>query len=173
MEGGFDVASAGLAPQALSDPDVDELFAFMTRCSAFFELVTGHPPEREDAAQLIHDRPDTLPPERKLVIGLRRNGRVVGVLELLQGYPDPRIWNLGLLLLEPSVRGAGLGSAVYAATRRWAAAHEARRIQLVVQEQNPPALAFWRKMGFREIGRAMQPLRTGSNCVLRMAHQFG
>ena len=173
MGGGLDVSSAGLTSQALSEAEVEELLAFMSRCSGFFELVKGHPPARDDAAQLITDRPDTLAPERKRLIGLRRDGLLAGVLELLQGYPDPQTWYLGLLLFDPDIRGAGLGSAVYAATRRWAIAHGARRIQLVVQEQNAPALAFWRARGFREIGRAVQQLKTGSNQVLRMAHDLG
>ncbi|MFC3077230.1 GNAT family N-acetyltransferase [Phenylobacterium terrae] len=173
MVGGLDVTAASLASQQLGDPDIDELLAFMSTCSGFFELVKGYPPEREDAAQLIQDRPEGLSAARKLLIGLRRDGGLVGVLEVLQGYPDPKTWYLGLLLLDPKLRGGGLGAAVYAAMRRWAAAHGARRIQLVVQEQNPSALAFWRAMGFREIGRAEQTLRTGSNRVLRMAHDFG
>jgi ribosomal protein S18 acetylase RimI-like enzyme len=172
MTGGLDVSSAGLAAQTLGDCDVDDLLEFMHRCSVFFELVTGHAPRRDDAAQLIVDRPETVPRDRKLLIGLRRDGELAGVLELLQGYPDPQTWYLGLLLLSPDLRRAGLGSAVYDATRRWAAEHHARRIQLVVQEQNPSAHAFWRAMGFREIGRAVQQLAVGSNQVLRMAHDF-
>lgn len=168
----LDLTAAGLTPQALGRQNVDELFAFMQRCSAFFELVDGRAPTSEDAALLIEERPETLDLDRKLLLGLRQRGRLVGVLELLLGYPDDETWYLGLLVFDPALRGAGLGAAVYAAIRQWAVASGARAMRLVVQEQNPSARRFWQAMGFREIGRTTQQTDAHLNQVVRMAHAF-
>jgi ribosomal protein S18 acetylase RimI-like enzyme len=163
---------AGLAPKALCGGDVDELFEFMTRCTAFFEMVEGRKPGRGDAALLLVERPDAVAPEHKLLVGLRTPQGLAGVLDLLLGYPDDKTWYIGLLILDPNKRGAGLGAAVYSATQQWAAQRGARRIQLIVQEQNPSALKFWQAMGFREIGRAVQQAGAQLNHVVGMAHDF-
>ncbi len=168
----LELTSAGIAAAILEHADTDELLEFTNRCSAFFELVKGRAPSRDDTAHMIDERPNTVPRECKLLIGLRRNQKLLGVLDLLHGYPDSNTWFLGLLVLDPNVRREGIGSTVYAAIRRWATGYGARRIQLIVQEQNPSAFAFWRAMGFSESEKVIQQLVTGSNQVSLMSDDF-
>ena len=55
---------------------------------------------------------------------------------------------MGLLLLAPEVRNAGLGRALWAALEAWVRARQARVLRLAVQGQNPGARRFWNARGF-------------------------
>jgi hypothetical protein len=80
--------------------DLDALQALHLRCADFVEATTGHPPRDDEAARLL----SVLPPGKALadkkVLGLHRDGEMVGVVDLLRSYPGPTDWYLGLLLLS-------------------------------------------------------------------------
>jgi GNAT superfamily N-acetyltransferase len=75
-------------------------------------------------------------------------GGLAGVLHAFRGYRVPGEWYLGLLLLDPRARGAGLGEAFYFGFEAWAAGLGAGKIQLAVLECNERAARFWERVGF-------------------------
>ena len=84
----------------------------------------------------------------KRVFGIDRSGALVGVAELVDGFPGPKDWYVGLLLLVPAARGRGVGTEVWLGLRDWMRGSGAEVVRLVVQKQNLPARAFWDKQGF-------------------------
>ena len=152
----------------LGAADTADLQRLILRCADFQILVTGAQPGPNAASDLLADVPPGHPISGKMVIGVEVAKDLVGVLDLLVGYPEPDIWYLGLLMLAPEARGGGLGAAVFAALRDWIAARGGRAIRLVTQDQNPRALVFWTRMEFREIGRTVQRLDSRENPVLRL-----
>ena len=100
---------------------------------------------------------------------MRRDGTLVGAIDLLRDYPAADEWYIGLLLLEPDARGARLGRSIVDALVVWILRQEGRYIRLAVQDQNVAGARFWRRCGFRPAGATTQALESRTNNVTRMA----
>ena len=148
--------------------DLAALQALHLRCADFVEATTGHPPRDDEAARLLAVVPAGKIPADKQVLGLHRDGEMVGVVDLLRGHPSPTDWYIGLFLLSPEARGAGLGSSVVDEIVERVVAEGGRALHLIVLENNPRALAFWGRQGFSVIDRRLQDLGARKNFVFKM-----
>ncbi len=150
-----------------------ELQAFYESCRDYVELVTGSPPGPNEARDLLSALPPKKSREDKFVIGLfDAPGHLVGVLDVIRGYPAEREWYLGLLLFGPTSRGRGLGERVYRRLEEWVRAEGGKVIHLIVQEQNPGAIRFWKRMGFEVRGMGRQILQRRETVYLRMSRKL-
>jgi ribosomal protein S18 acetylase RimI-like enzyme len=157
----------------LDEARVPELQALHDECRDYLELVTGEPPGPTEAEDLLRELPPGKGPEDKFVIGLfDAPGHLLGVLDVIRGYPRAGEWFLGLLLFGPSSRGRGLGERVYRRLEEWVRAEGGTAIHLIVQEQNPRALDFWKRMGFEVRGMGKQLLKKRENVYLRMTREL-
>lgn len=163
---------SGYEVRRLTADDADEITALYVRCTAFVELVEGRPPTPREGHELLAARPPEVAAEDKLTFGLFDQGALIGALDVLRGYPEPRTWYLGLLMLAPEARSRGLGATVYEAVRAWVAANGGDAIRLAVQAQNNAAQRFWERQGFVVIGAATQATGSRENEVFRMEHRF-
>ena len=75
-------------------------------------------------------------------------GELTALIDITEGYPEPHAWYVGLLVVAPEARGSGLGAELYAHVEDFARARGGCAMRLIVQEQNPRALAFWTRHGF-------------------------
>ena len=80
--------------------DLAALQALHLRCADFVEATTGHPPRDNEAARLLAGLPPGKTVADKQLLGLIREGEMIGVVELLRGYPQATDWYLGLLLIR-------------------------------------------------------------------------
>ena len=144
-------------------PALAELQGLHVRCAQFIEETTGHPLRDDEAARLLAILPPGMSLADKQVLGLHRDGEMVGVVDLLRGHPGPTDWYLGLLLIAPEARGVGLGTAVVDEIVKRVVAEGGRALHLIVRENNPRALAFYRRHGFELIDRRVQDLGTKKN----------
>jgi ribosomal protein S18 acetylase RimI-like enzyme len=157
----------------LDEARVPELQALHEECRDYLELVTGEPPGPDEAERLLRELPRGRKPEDKFVIGLfDAPGHLLGVLDVIRDYPRRAEWYLGLLLFGPSSRGRGLGERVYRRLEEWVRAEGGKAIHLIVQEQNPRAIEFWKRMGFEIRGMGKQILKHRENVYLRMAREL-
>jgi ribosomal protein S18 acetylase RimI-like enzyme len=148
--------------------DLDALQALHLRCADFVEATTGHQPRDDEAARLLAGLPPGKTLADKQVLGVHRDGEMVGVVDLLHGYPGPTDWYVGLLLITPEARGNGLGTSVVDEIVKRVIAEGGRALHLVVREDNPRAVAFWRRRRFELIDRRIQDLGTKKNFVFKM-----
>lgn len=132
----------------LEAEDGDATQALFERCDDFFALVYGHPPGPAETQSHFIGLPEGRTYDDKFVAGIFVGDEMAGTLDAIRDHPHPGGWALGLLLLDPAHRGAGLGREVYRAFERWAAGLGAREVRIVVQEQNARARMFWERLGF-------------------------
>lgn len=125
----------------------EDLAACLEACAAFFAQVGQEPSVRE----LLDEKPPG--PCEKEVLGVF-DPELVGVVDLLHGYPTPDTCFIGLLVLRPELRGRGLGRRVeQALVQRSSGA----KVRLAVNHDNPKGRAFWESCGYRVIAEV--PLR--------------
>jgi hypothetical protein len=91
--------------------DAGLLQGLCERCSAYFELHDGAPPGPTIGEEEVVALPEGKTLGDKFLFGIRSaTGELVGVLDLIRDFPAPGEWWLGLLMLDPRERSAGLGA---------------------------------------------------------------
>ena len=101
--------------------------------------------QRQGLALLLDD-------ERARVLVAERAGGVVGmctgqlVVSTAEGGPALLVEDV---VVDPDHRGRGVGSALLAALADWARGRGVRRLQLLADGSNGPALAFYDRLGWR------------------------
>ncbi|ADB29521.1 nuclear protein SET [Kribbella flavida DSM 17836] len=135
--------------------DVEAVQALIESDPGYTERITGHPPGPADAQSLLMMRPDGLPEQAKVVLGVFEGNELVAVADLLRGYPDDGFAFIGLLQVHGDRQGCGTGSTAYGLVERYVFEHwaEVRRLRLAVVEMNAERAApFWRRQGFEPTG---------------------
>lgn len=138
---------AGTTVTRLDDahqPAIDDLYA---RCADFLAV----DPAAGPPVSLLHGLPSDAVPSRQHVFGFWEGTTLTGALEVLCGYVEVKDWWIGLLMLDPRHRGAGLGHRAVEAVLAWArTSGEAQRLWIVVAPANVHAMRFWKREGFTE-----------------------
>jgi GNAT superfamily N-acetyltransferase len=141
------------------DPDEEgALQALLESDPAYAERITGAPPGPSDALSLLIGRPEGVDPADKVVLGGWEGERLVGVLDLIRGYPDADRVFVGLLLIDPSARGRGLGRELLGAIEAHRGSASVARLSIV--DANAGVTGFWEREGFRPTGET-RPWRYG------------
>jgi GNAT superfamily N-acetyltransferase len=152
MPGEVVYSTPRLRAARLDSIDGRALQALLERSRDFFELVYGHPPGPAEAQSLFVGLPEGKDYDDKFLLGLYNDAwTLVGVIDAIRDYVEPGRWALGLLLIDPSRRGARLGREAYEGFERWAAALGARLVRIAVQRQNEAARRFWEGIGFAAV----------------------
>ena len=119
----------------------------------YFLTVTGLPPGNAEAQSTLTALPQGKSYEDKFVWGLYEGEAMIGCADVIRGYPVRDKAVIGLLLLGEPRQGRGLGRAFVALIEQAIGAWpEIRWLRLGVAAPNTGALAFWRKLGYRETG---------------------
>ena len=137
----------GVSFVPLQASDEPRLAEFCRRCTDFFELVEGQPGGAATAAEMLGPLPEHISGTQRN-FAIERAGDLIGVAQLLEGYPGSHEWYVGLLVLLPDFRGGGIGTDVWRGLRAWIQSQGAAVVRLIVQQQNPAARTFWEKQGF-------------------------
>lgn len=140
--------ASALSFRPLTQADRQRLESLCIACSDFFEYIEAQPGGRETAAELLGPLAPEVSSGEKSLVGVEIGRELVGVVELLAGFPGPQEWYVGLLLLHPDRRGAGAGTAIWEHLRQQMTQEGATTVRLIVQQQNPRARQFWERQGF-------------------------
>jgi len=90
--------------------------------------------------------------DRGCILVAEKAGRVIGmctgqvVISTAEGGPAVLVEDM---VIDPDQRGQGLGRALMAALAAWARGQGATRMQLLADKNNPPALAFYDRIGWQ------------------------
>jgi ribosomal protein S18 acetylase RimI-like enzyme len=140
----------------LGEESIPDLLALYRQCEDFLALG----PETTASESMIRRDLVTTQPEGGTFCGIfLPDGTLAGVLDVIPGgfEGQPAQAFIELLMIARPYRGRGLGQAVVRALVEALRAGPARAVLAGVQVNNPRALAFWQRQGFRVIsGPALQ-----------------
>ena len=144
-------AAGAWSVRRLDDADEGRIQAFAERCSDYTQVVEGRPTGPRAGREFLEAAPAGWSPRAVLKLGVfAADGDLMGLLEAAPDYPAAGDWYLGLMLLDPQVRGAGRGARLYRNLERWVASRGGRRVVLSVVEDNAAAHRFWQRAGFAD-----------------------
>lgn len=144
----------------LRDIDADQVDALQELIESdpgYVERVTGYPPGPSDALSLLMMRPPGVPEAAKRVLGAWTDGELVGVVDLVRGYPSAEFVHIGLLQVRGDRQGRALGTRIHALMldeiSSWAPEATALRAAIVATNAEH-AEPFWRARGYEPVGDA-------------------
>ncbi|VWC63722.1 GNAT family N-acetyltransferase [Burkholderia lata] len=134
---------------------------------SYTQRVEGRLPAEEDVDDFFVGKPAGKDAADKSVFGLFAGKDMIGCADVIRAYPtDDCLW-IGLLLFSDGHRRRGYGKAAVALLAEMAREWGHRTVQLAVISTNPDAEAFWRREGFAEIRRTVNPRFTGDVIVMQ------
>jgi RimJ/RimL family protein N-acetyltransferase len=142
-----------LRPLTGQPAEMAALQCVLEAAPAYFQTVAGTLPGGAEAQSTFTALPLGKTYDDKFVWGLYSGDAMIGCADVIRGYPVRESAVIGLLLLAEQWQRRGLGRAFAAlieqAILSWP---EILRLRIGVVASNASALAFWRKLGYRETG---------------------
>lgn len=115
--------------------------------------VSGEEANENAGKETFEAIPENFEYSNKHVIGVYNENDLVGVIDLLIGYPNQKTAYIGLMLLSEKNQTRGIGRVVYSELEKYIDLHGAiSKISLSVVESNSAVIGFWNKMGFSLTG---------------------
>ncbi|MDH5197728.1 MAG: GNAT family N-acetyltransferase [Gemmatimonadota bacterium] len=138
----------------LAPPDLPSLQALFTKAADYFELATGRPPAADEAERAFVGGPPSKTVSDKCTIGIfDATTTLVGVLDAIPDFPADGTCTIGMLLLDPAVRGRGVGTAVLSAFEAWMRAAGTGRFRTAIVAHHARGVAFALRGGYEEASR--------------------
>lgn len=137
-----------------SSDNIDVILSIYQRSPTYFHRVSGSSPTLETVQRDMVDQPKKQTASyRKEFLVLYRGPEPFGVADIHYHHPDVGIAYLGLLLIDETRWGQGLGRKAYLEIEgHIRAVSTIQLIRLGISNQNDVS-GFWRKVGFKENGR--------------------
>lgn len=110
-----------------------------------------HNPTADDALEFFEDCPPDARREDKYLLGVFYQDNLIGMIDLLDYFPNAENSMIGYLVLLPSYRGLGLAQAIYEWIEKRALKYGFKTLRLCVIKENVPAVKFWVKQSYREL----------------------
>lgn len=135
-----------LTYKKLTHEDNDEIVALYEKTEDYFLLAEGCVPA--DSNELLTELPPDTSADKKTVTGAYYKGRLIGLMDCVDGYPDVTTCMLGLLLVDKAYRKRGTGRMIFEYAVMKAKEKGMTKMRIGVFEGNTGAYAFWTRLGF-------------------------
>jgi ribosomal protein S18 acetylase RimI-like enzyme len=158
----FEIKLQAYSVKQLSLEDITAVQALCGKCLDYMLLVDGRPADPIEVEKDFFEVPPGNQPEDKFIFGIVNvQNELVGLLDVVRSYPEPKVWWIGLLMFLPEVRSQGMGRKVLEGFVEFVRANDGQAIMLGVVEENVRAWQFWSRVGF-ELVRVTEPRQFGN-----------
>ncbi|WP_027626366.1 GNAT family N-acetyltransferase [Clostridium lundense] len=141
-------------------------------CSDYYLLHGGVLPSEKDIEEIFTALPPNKNYEDKFVLGIYNFDELVGVVDIIKNFPTDGEWMLGLMLIDPTKRGNGLGKIVHASLVAWAINECAKSFRIGVIDDNYKGIKFWSSLGYAKIKEVNMDFSTKTHIVNVMRLQL-
>jgi len=132
--------------------DFDRVDRILDRLTSYSLAVDGVPKMHNAACHFLTARPPNTSASAKKTFEVVWQGEPVGLVDLIQGYPESKVAFIGLLAIAENRQRRGIGRATFAAVQAYALKNlGARKLRLAVVSTNDVE-GFWTRMGFQRTG---------------------
>lgn len=142
----------GFTIRRLNENDEHAVQSLCECCADFTQLIEGRAPQQDDGHGILFDLPPDKTMDDKFVFGaFHRDGTLRAVIDLIKDYKTQGEWTIGLMMIDPSERGKGLGSELHSFIKAWALQRGGSTLRIAVMQANQAGHAFWGRMGYSEV----------------------
>ena len=101
----------------------------------------------------LHITPPGVDIKDKYYVGFFREGELVAVMDLIDGYPEQDICFIGFFMMNAALQGRQIGSGIISDVCAYFKQLGKTAVRLGIAEDNPQANRFWSRNGFVAIDR--------------------
>lgn len=147
------MSSLSLRELSGTDQDLQDVQSVFDRTPGFMMRTSGRLPLPTDAEDTFAALPPGLGRSTKHVFGVYLGDEIIGCVDLVRGFPNPRTAMLGLLILAQKSQAQGHGRVAYQKIEEFAMGWpEIETMRLAVLGTNQIVVPFWRKLKFIDTG---------------------
>lgn len=103
--------SGEYAVRELNDDDIDDVYELCRQNTLYYDF---YPPQV--TREIVQDEMKVLPPgktpEDKYYIGFFRDGKLIAVMDFIDGYPDDETAFIGFFMTDVSEQNKGVGTGI-------------------------------------------------------------
>ena len=139
----------------MRDEDAEEILELCLGNPQFYRYCEARA-EKEQILNDLHVTPDGIGMEDKYYVGFYREGELIAVMDLIDGYPEKDIAFIGFFMMRKSCQGQGIGTQIIEEVSACLKRIGKKAIRLGIDKGNPQSFHFWKKNGFlviREVER--------------------
>jgi len=143
----FEELSNQFTLKQLTEADIPDLYHLCVSNPRYYSYLKCEPDPETLKGELI-----ALPPGRtledKYFAGIYRDGRMIAILDLITGYPNPRTAFIGWFMVDSALQGNGIGRGFIAELCVYLKNSGFDQIRLGCIEDNAEGRRFWERNGF-------------------------
>ena len=137
----------------LRESDVDAILELCRKNPLFYEHTEAEA-TRERILEDMKATPPGIGLEDKYFFGFYDGDELVAVMDLVDGYPDPKTAYIGFFMMNPSYQGKQVGIAIIRETVEYLGSIGKTAVRLAIDKGNPQSTHFWTKNGFEVLFEA-------------------
>lgn len=131
----------------MDDSDADDIL-FLCMGNPMYYKYCEAEPSREQVMEDLHVTPPGMGMDDKYYLGFFSDGKLIAVLDLIDGYPAPDIGYIGFFMMDAAFQGQQTGSSIIQDVCAYLKQSGKTSVHLAIAEDNPQANHFWKKNGF-------------------------
>ncbi len=131
----------------LNEYDVDMIYDMSCKNTIFYQY---HPPfvTKESILEDMVALPPGKSEDDKFYVGYFERESLVGIMDLILGYPEKEIAFIGLFMMNTQYQNKGVGTEIISEIIMYLKSLGYKEIRLGVDKGNPQSHAFWTKNNF-------------------------
>ena len=142
--------SSQYSVRILEDSDADMILEICRQNTTFYKYTEARP-DRETILEDMRALPPRTALSDKYYCGCFEDQRLVAVMDLIDGYPDPETAYIGFFMMNPQDQGKQAGSGIIREVISYLRCVGKTAVSLAIDKGNPQSTHFWKKNGFEVI----------------------
>lgn len=131
----------------MDDSDIDSILNLCNGNTVFYKYCEATP-TKEQILNDLHITPPNTALSDKYYVGFYENNTLVAVMDLIDGYPNPKNAFIGFFMMNRDYQGKQIGTAIINEVSEYLKSIGKISIQLAIDKSNPQSNHFWRKNDF-------------------------
>lgn len=131
----------------LQKNDIDQIYNLCGKNHLYYQYCPPYVTKKSIESDMM-TLPDNVDFKDKYYVGYFKDGKLIAILDLIDGYPKKDIVFIGFFMMDITIQKSGLGSAIVKELIDYLTTLEYKEVRLGWINENPQAEHFWIKNGF-------------------------